>query len=227
MELQQMEPQQQKSEKVEKYEMPLQTPNAKTSYQERIGAELKEWAAKIDRLKVEVEKLGAEVVRMFEKQIEILRDKRKAAVKGLSTLKRSPDEGWEEFRSGLENSMDELKYTMDQTLSIFREKQQEITERVSKQRKAYVDKIDARFSDWSTKVDRLKTRIERAKNEAIKNYEQQIEELRKKQLAGKEKLQEFKTSGGESWEDLKEGMEKAFADMKRSFEKALSRMKRK
>jgi len=142
-------------------------------------------------------------------------------------LKRSPEEGWEAFRSGLEKSLDDLKQTLDQTLSIFREKQQEITERVSKQRKAYVDKIEARFSGWSAKVDALKTRIERTKNEAIKNYEQQIEELRKKQLAGKEKLQEFKTSGGESWEDLKEGMDKAFADMKKSFEKALSTMERK
>jgi hypothetical protein len=209
------------------FQLPGQTREAKTSYQERIGAKLKEWAAKVDHLKVEVEKLGAEAGRMFEKRIEILRDKQKAAMRKLSTLKRSPEEGWEGFKSGLEKSLDDLKQTLDQTLLIFRKRQQEITERVSKQRKAYVDKIEPRFSDWSAKVDALKTRIERAKNEAMMKYEQQIEELRKKQLVGKEKLEEFKKSGGDPLEDLKEGMDKAFADMKKSFEKTLSRMKKK
>jgi outer membrane murein-binding lipoprotein Lpp len=222
MGLQEMESQQQKSEESEQY-----APEAKTSYQERIGAELKDWAAKVDRLKADVEELGTEAGRMVEKRIEILKDKRKAAVRKLSTLKRSPEEGWEGFKSGLEKSLDDLKQTLDQTLSTFRKRQQEITERVSKQRKAYLDNIEVRFSDWNAKVDALKTRIERAKNEAVTKYEQQIEELRKKQLIGKEKLEEFKKSGGESWKDLKEGMDKAFEDMKKSFEKALSRMKKK
>jgi len=50
------------------------------------------------------------------------------------------------FRKGLEKSLDDLKQTLDQTLLIFGEKQQEITGRVSKQRQAYVDKIEVRFS---------------------------------------------------------------------------------
>jgi hypothetical protein len=75
-------------------------------------------------------------------------------------------------------------------------------------------------------VDVLKTKMVKAKTEAITKYDQQIEELREKQLVGKERLEEFKKSGSESWEDLKEGMEKAFADMKKSLERAISRMKR-
>jgi uncharacterized protein YdcH (DUF465 family) len=227
MELQQMEPQEHRPAEFEQEELREQTPETKGSFQERIAAELKEWGTKVDHLKAEVQKSGAEVRRMFEKQLGILRDRRRAALGKLSALKRSREEGWEEFRSGLEKSLDDLNQTFDQTLSRFREKQQEIAERVKKQREVYVDKMEARFSEWSAKVDALKPRIEKAKTEAMTKCDQQIEELRKKQLAGKEKLEEFKKAGGESWEELKEGMERAFAEMKKSFERVLSRIKKK
>jgi outer membrane murein-binding lipoprotein Lpp len=226
MELQEIESQQPKTEVVEQDELREQKADARRSYQERIGAELKEWAAKVDHLKAEVEKSGAELGRMFEKQIEILRDKQKGALRRLSTLKRSREEKWEEFRTGLERSLDDLKQTLDHTLSTFRLRQQEVAGRVSQKRKAYIDRMEARFSDLTAKVDALKTKMEKAKSQAIMKYDQQIEELRKKQLLGKEKLEEFMKSSGESWEDLKEGMDRAFSDMKRSFEKALAKMKK-
>jgi hypothetical protein len=226
MEPQQMEPQEHRPVEFEQDKLRDQTPEEKRSFQERIGAELKEWAAKVDHLKAEVQKSGTEVRRMFQKRVDLLKDKQRTALKKLSTLQRSREEGWEGFKNALENSLDDLKETLDQTLSTFREKQQEIAERVEKQRKAYVDKIEARFSDSSAKVDALKPRIEKAKIEAMRRYDQHIEELREKQAVGKERLEEFKKAGSESWEDLKEGMDRAFAEMKKSFEKALSRIKK-
>jgi hypothetical protein len=228
MELQEIESQERKSEEFEeKEESREQTSETKTSYQDRIRAELKSWVAKFDQLKADVEKSGAEMRKMFEKQIEILGDKQKAAVRKLSTLKRSREEGWKRFRDGLEKGLDDLKQTLDQTFSTLKEKQQQVAEKVSKQRAAYIDKIEAQFSVWSKRVDALKKRMEKAKSEAIIKYDRQIEDLRRRQLLGKKKLQEFKRSGGESWEDLKKGMDKALSDMKKSFEKAFSRMKRK
>jgi hypothetical protein len=227
MELQQMEPEHRRPEVFEQDELREQAPDTKRSFQERIGAELKEWAAKVDQLKTDVEKSGIELRRMFEKRMDILKEKRKTALRKFSALNRSREEGWEEFGSGLEGNLDDLKQTLDRTLSTFREKEREIAEKVDKQRKAYVEKIEARFSDWSARVDALKPRMEKAKTEAMMRYDQQIEELRKKQLVGKEKLEEFKKAGGESWDDLKKGMDRALADMKEGFERALSRMKRK
>jgi len=76
--------------------------------------------------------------------------------------------------------MDDLKQTLDDSLTRFREKQEEIAERVSSQRKSYIEKLETRFSDWSLKIDALRAKMEKAKTEAAMKYDKEIEELRKK-----------------------------------------------
>lgn len=135
MEFQETESQKDSAE-IERSELPEQMQDTKRSYQEKINAELEEWAGKIDSLKAEVEKSEAQLRRIFEARISILRGKQKAAVKKLSALKRTREERWEEARSGLEKSLDDVKETLGQTLSLFKEKQRQVAERISKQREA-------------------------------------------------------------------------------------------
>ncbi len=161
MDLQDTELQQEKIDRLEQDELHEKEADAKRSYQEKIGTDLKEWATKFDHLKAEVEKSRAELRKMFERRIEILKNKQRVAVKKLSILKRSTEEGWEEFKSGLEKSLDDLGRSLEQTLSTFRERQEDIAEKVSKGRKAYIEKIEAQFSDWSAKIDTLKTKMRR------------------------------------------------------------------
>jgi hypothetical protein len=169
MELQQMEPEHRRPEVFEQDELREQAPDTKRSFQERIGAELKEWAAKVDQLKTEVEKSGIELRRMFEKRMDILKEKRKTALRKFSALNRSREEGWEEFGSGLEGNLDDLKQTLDRTLSTFREKEREIAEKVDKQK--------AGGESW----DDLKKGMDRALADMKEGFERALSRMKRKQ----------------------------------------------
>jgi len=92
-------------------------------------------------------------------------------------------------------------------------------------KEAYQDKIDAQLREWSSKIDELNAKADKATAEAKIEYYEQIEELRSKQTAAQTKLHELRNSGEQAWEELKPGLEHAWDDLKTSVEKAISKFK--
>jgi hypothetical protein len=86
--------------------------------------------------------------------------------------------------------------------------------------------MEAQLKQWSTEIDILKAKAEKAKAEAKITYLKQIEELRSKQESVKGKVHELRASGDEAWEDVKKGVDNALADLKKALKRAASRFKK-
>jgi archaellum component FlaC len=198
----------------------------KKAYQEKIGAQLKEWGAKIEEVKAKAEMSKTELKVKYEKQIEELRAKQDVVQQRLQELKESGEEAWEGLKAGVEKSLEELKGTLDRTVLALKEMGGETIETASKKRRAYVDKVESQLKEWGTEIDILKAKAEKAKAEAKITYLKQVEELRSKQESVKQKVHELKGSGDEAWDDFRKGVEDAFKDMKKALTQAVSRFKK-
>jgi predicted nuclease with TOPRIM domain len=92
-------------------------------------------------------------------------------------------------------------------------------------RDEYVKKLQAKLGEWSTEIDALVAKAGEVKADAKHEYTEQIEALKAKQAAVKEKLDELQQSGGSAWDDLKSGIELAWTAMGEAIDSAKSRFK--
>jgi uncharacterized coiled-coil DUF342 family protein len=74
----------------------------KQAYQEKMQAQLKDWATKIDALIAKAEQAGAEKKNEYQEQIQKLKEKKKDAEGKLQELKASGEETWVEIKDALE-----------------------------------------------------------------------------------------------------------------------------
>lgn len=214
-------------EKGEEVKMPEEKSEKRKAYQEKIEAQLKEWGVKIDELKAKAERSKVELKMRYEKQIEDLRVQKEALEKRLQEFKESGGETWEHLKTGIEKGFDELKDSVDRTISLFREKGEGVAGTVSKKKKVYVEKIEDQLKDWGSQIDILKAKAEKSKAEVKIKYLEQIEELRKKQKTARQKLQKLKGSGEEAWGELKVGLDRALEDLKEAFDRSKSKFQKK
>jgi nucleotide-binding universal stress UspA family protein len=96
---------------------------------------------------------------------------------------------------------------------------------VLEKKKAYQEKIEAQLKDWEPKIDALKTKADKVKTDAQLTYKEQIEILRQKQEAARQKLRELKDSGEDAWGEVKVGVDKAIEDIKEAFSRAKAKFK--
>lgn len=78
-------------------------------YQGKIEAQLAEWGAEIDKLKVRADKAAADAKQGYYDQIEALRAKQVLIQAKLQELKASSDDAWGDLKQGLEHSWNELR----------------------------------------------------------------------------------------------------------------------
>jgi nucleotide-binding universal stress UspA family protein/phage host-nuclease inhibitor protein Gam len=213
-------------EKGGEVETPEEKSEKRKTYQEKVEAQLKEWSVKIDELKAKAERSKAELKMKYEKQIEDLRAQQEALKKNLQEFKESGEEAWEHLKTGIEKNFDELKDSADRTISLFKEKGEDVAETVSKKKKAYVEKVEDQLKDWGNQIDILKAKAEKSKAEIKIKYLEQVEELKSRQGALKQRLGELKESGDEAWEDFKDGLEDALDEMKKALKRGASRFKK-
>ncbi len=91
----------------------------KEAYQQKLEAQLKEWAAGIEVLKARAEKAKAEAKIEYMEQIDKLHSHEEAAKAKLQELKHSGEHAWEELKPGLERSWSELKSALEHARSKF------------------------------------------------------------------------------------------------------------
>jgi chromosome segregation ATPase len=99
-------------------------------------------------------------------------------------------------------------------------------EKAMGRKEAYIEKLEAQLREWSSKIDELKARADKAKTDVKLEYEEKIGELRARQETVRNKLQELKDSSGEAWEGIRDGLEKAWDELKNAVSGALDRGRR-
>jgi peptidoglycan hydrolase CwlO-like protein len=92
-------------------------------------------------------------------------------------------------------------------------------------KEAYQQKLEAQLAEWNVAIDKLKAKADKAEAEAQIEYYKQIEDMRVKQEAAREKLTELKEAGEDAWEDLKAGLDSAWNSLGDAVKSATSRFK--
>jgi len=89
----------------------------------------------------------------------------------------------------------------------------------------YVRKLQEKLGEWNAEIDALVAKAGAVKTDAQNEYAGQIESLKAKQAAAREKIEELQQSGEGAWEDLKSGIELAWTAMGEAIDSAKSRFK--
>ncbi len=79
------------------------------AYQEKMEAQLREWAVKLEVLKAKTGTAGADLRIEYIRQVEMAQDRLDVARRKLDELKGGSDEAWEDFRMGMDKAWRELK----------------------------------------------------------------------------------------------------------------------
>lgn len=89
----------------------------------------------------------------------------------------------------------------------------------------YVRKMHSKLDHWSTEIDALNARADKAEAQVIAEYRKQIDALRSKRDEARAKLDKLQESGEGAWEDLKAGVEMAWSAIGEAVDSAKSRFK--
>jgi hypothetical protein len=85
-------------------------------------------------------------------------------------------------------------------------------------KETYQEKIEAQLKEWSTKINELKAKAEKATADKKIELHKIIDDLRVKKEEAQKNLQEIKAAGAETWEKLKSKTDKALDDVKTFWE---------
>ena len=92
----------------------------KEAYEQKLQAQLDEWAAEIDKLKAKADSAEADAQLGYYKQIEELRSIQKSATNKLAELKDAGDDAWEDLRAGIDSARDSLGNALKSAASRFK-----------------------------------------------------------------------------------------------------------
>ena len=92
-------------------------------------------------------------------------------------------------------------------------------------RDEYVRKMQAKLEEWNAEIDTLTAKAGEFTADAKDEYNEQIDSLKAKQAATRQKIEELQQAGDSAWGDLKSGIEMAWTAMGEAIESAKSRFK--
>ncbi len=90
-------------------------------------------------------------------------------------------------------------------------------------KEAYEKKVESQIEEWNAEISKLKAKADQKEADAQVAYHEEIEDLRAKQDALREKLLELRASSESAWEDVKTGVQKSFDDMQSAIRSAMDR----
>ena len=97
----------------------------KKTYQEKIEAQLKELADKIEGLITKGEQAKEEAKVKYAPQIEALRAKQESVRQKLQVLKEPGSAAWDDLMKGLDSALGDLKAAVQSAVARFKEKEEE------------------------------------------------------------------------------------------------------
>ena len=92
-------------------------------------------------------------------------------------------------------------------------------------RDEYMRKMQAKLEEWNAEIEMLTAKAGKATADVKTEYNEQIESLKAKQAAARQKIAELQQAGESAWVDLKSGMELAWTAMGEAIDSARSRFK--
>ena len=92
-------------------------------------------------------------------------------------------------------------------------------------REEYILKMQAKLEEWNTDIGTLTAKASEVAADVKHEYHDQIESLKAKQAAARQKIEELQHSGEGAWGDLKTGIELAWSSMGDAIDSARSRFK--
>ena len=94
---------------------------------------------------------------------------------------------------------------------------------MSDTRDAYVKKMKAKLDEWNAEIAKLEAQAKQKEADAQVRYQDEIETLKDRRNAAKEKLDKIREGGSEAWNDLKGGFEQAVDSIGDALRSAQSR----
>jgi LPS O-antigen subunit length determinant protein (WzzB/FepE family) len=92
-------------------------------------------------------------------------------------------------------------------------------------RDEYIHKMQVKLEEWNAEIDTLTAKAGDVTAEVKNEYNVQIESLKAKQIATRQKIEELQHAGEGAWEDLKLGIDMAWTAMGEAIDSAKSRFK--
>lgn len=92
-------------------------------------------------------------------------------------------------------------------------------------RDEYIRKMQAKLEEWNAEIDALTAKADKVTADVKNEYNEQIESLKAKQAAARQKIEELQQAGEGAWEDLKSGIELAWSAIGEAIDSARSRFK--
>ena len=92
-------------------------------------------------------------------------------------------------------------------------------------RDEYIRKMQAKLEEWNADIDTLTAKANEVSADIRSEYNEQIESLKSKQAAARQKIEEVQQAGEGAWGDLKSGIELALSAMGEAIDSARSRFK--
>ena len=92
-------------------------------------------------------------------------------------------------------------------------------------RSLYMDKIDAKLTQYNAKLDQMKGKAAEVKVDIKLEYVAQVKNLEKMRDEFVKKHGELKTAGEHQWEEIKLGTEKTWDELEDAFKKTVARFK--
>lgn len=92
----------------------------KEEYHGKMEAQLSEWGAEIDKLKVRADKAAADTRQGYYDEIDALRAKQASLQAKLQELKTSNSGAWGDLKEGLDRSWNEVKDSVSKATARFK-----------------------------------------------------------------------------------------------------------
>lgn len=93
-------------------------------------------------------------------------------------------------------------------------------------RDTYVQQLHAKIDEWNADIEKLTAKANQVEADSRREYQQQIDTLKRKRREIESKLTDLKRSGEEAWSDFKTGIDLALDSMNEAVKSAMSRFKK-
>ncbi|MGB9081969.1 MAG: hypothetical protein WCD00_11785 [Desulfuromonadaceae bacterium] len=94
-----------------------------------------------------------------------------------------------------------------------------------KSREEYIRAMQAKLEEWNAEIDILSAKADEVTADVRNEYKEQIESLKARQAAARQKIEELQHAGESALGDMKSGIELAWTALGEAIDSARSRFK--
>lgn len=92
--------------------------------------------------------------------------------------------------------------------------------------KLYKEKAQARYEQYSAKIDELLAQFNETKADTKLNVKNQFEDLTNRQKTAAEKLDQMKDKGEDAWQEMRSGVDSALDELENSYQQATEKLEK-